>query len=303
MILEKIVLIILLNLIITVSSGQQKSETTSKEINNISYVEQLKGGVDSLQMLNIVLPEKSQDSPILIWIGGGAWSYTNRNMEMDLGRRFAKEGIAFASVGHRLSAATWKIPTQTNGVKHPAHINDLALALKWIFDHDTLYGYSRDKIFVGGFSSGAHLTALLAMDERYLQEIGLSGNNIKGIIPIAGAYDILNYYNGFLNSKDHSSMAETHVKAVFGEAENDFYNASPTTYIDNLKIPMLLISENTTYEYTKLFEDRLRASSYRNFQVLHINYMGHGELWKNLSYQAKSTYRDYIIAFIKQIID
>lgn len=302
MTLKKVIFsIITLSLIVTISCGQIKSQTFFKEISNISYLDKPKVEEDSLQMLNLILPEKAQDSPILIWIGGGAWSYTNRNMEMDLGRRFAKEGIAFASIGHRLSAATWKITTQTNGVKHPAHIKDLALAFKWIYDHAPLYGYGRDKIFVGGFSSGAHLTALLAMDESYLKEVGLFGSNIKGIIPIAGAYDILNYYNGFFNSKDHSSMAETHVKAVFGETESDFYNASPTSYIDNLKIPMLLISENTTYEYTKLFEDKLRASNYRNFQVLHINYMGHGELWKNLSYKEKSTYRDYIIAFVKQI--
>ena len=285
---------------VTVSVAQTKPSPPRKEINNILYVEKSNVEEDTLQRLNLVLPEKILNAPIVIWIGGGAWSYVNRNMEMDLGRRFAKEGIAFASIGHRLSAATWKIPTQTSGVKHPAHVKDLALAFKWIYDHASTYGYSREKIYVGGFSSGAHLTALLAMDPRYLGEMGLPGNTIKGIGPIAGAYDILDYYNAFLNSKEHSAMAETHVKAVFGETEKDMVDASPTSYIDGFKIPMLLISENSTYGYTTLFEDKLRNSGYRNFQVLHLNAMGHGELWRNLSYEDKSIYRDYIVSFVKQ---
>ena len=288
--------------VVIASSGQNKPSAPFKEISNISYMEKSKVEVDSLQRLNLVLPDKVKDSPILIWIGGGAWSYVNRNMEMDLGRRFAKEGISFASVGHRLSAATWKIPTQTTGVIHPAHIKDLALAFKWIYDHASTYGYSKDKIFVGGFSSGAHLAALLAMDKKYLEELGLSLNNIKAIIPIAGAYDIVDYNNYFLNSEESSSLAETHVKAVFGDTEKAMHDASPTSYVEGLKVPMLLISENSTYRYTKIFEDKLRATDHRNFQVLHINSMGHGELWRNLSFDDNSIYRTYVINFIKQIV-
>lgn len=137
------------------------------------------------------------------------------------------------------------------------------------------------------------------MDSSYLKDVRLSPDKIKGIIPIAGAYDILNYYKVFLNSESSSSMAETHVKAVFGETEKDFIAASPTEYIDDLAIPMLLISENNTYNYTKIFEDKIRTTGYRNFQVLHIHHMGHGELWKHLSYDDNSIYRDFIVHFIR----
>jgi hypothetical protein len=94
-------------------------------------------------------------------------------------------------------------------------------------------------------------------------------------------------------------MADTHVKAVFGETEHDFIAASPTEYINNLSTPMLLLSENNTYNYTKIFEDKIRTTKYRNFQVIHIHRMGHGELWRHLSYDENSVYRDFIVNFIK----
>ena len=281
------------------SNGQITSGKSFKETYDILYVEESKIENDSLQRLNIILPVGNKDYPLLIWIGGGAWSYVNRNMEMDLGRKFAENEIAFASIGHRLGPAIWKDSTLNHGVRHPAHIKDVASALKWLYDNASDFGYNQDKIFVGGFSSGAHLTALLAMDSSYLKDVGLSPDKIKGIIPIAGAYDILNYYKVFLNSETGSSMAETHVKAVFGETGKDFIAASPTEYIADLAIPMLLISENNTYNYTKIFEDKIRATEYRDFQVLHIHHMGHGELWKHLSYDENSIYRDFIVHFIR----
>lgn len=296
---EKIILTALLGLLSNCLNGQIASKKSFKEISGILYAEESKIENGSLQRLNIILPVDSKDYTLLMWIGGGAWSYVNRDMEMDLGRKFAAEGIAFASIGHRLSPAIWRDTTLKEGVRHPEHIKDVAAAFKWLYDNASNFGYRPDRIFVGGYSSGAHLTTLLGMDDTYLKEVGLSPEKIRGIIPIAGAYDILSYYKVFLNSETNSSMADTHVKAVFGETEKDFIRASPTEYISNLSVPMLLISENNTYNYTKIFEDKIRAAEYRNFQVLHIHRMGHGELWKHLSYDENSIYRNFIINFIK----
>ena len=279
--------------------GQIASKNSIREIHNLLYVDKEAVENDSLQRLNIILPTDLIDFSLLIWIGGGAWSYVNRNMEMDLGRRIAANGIAFVSVGHRLSSAIWKDSTLNSGIKHPEHIKDVASAFKWLYEQAPEYGYRKDNIFVGGFSSGAHLTALLSMDSTYLNEVRLSPSNIKGIVPISGAYDILNYYEVFLNSETNSSMAETHVKAVFGETKNDFLRASPTEYTRNFSIPMLLISDKDIYEYSKILEDKLLAAEYRDFQVLHIYSMGHSQLWKHLSYDKNSIYRDFIINFIK----
>lgn len=266
-----------------------------KEINDIAYTD--KTDADALQKLNLILPEKAGKTPVLIWIGGGSWAYVDRNMEMDLCRNFAKAGMAVASVGHRLSPATWKDPKRDKGIEHPQHILDLAAAFKWIYDHAQEYGYDASEIYVGGYSSGGHLTALLATYRQYLNKYGLF-DKIKGIIPIAGTYDIVHYYNAFLNSPGQESLAETHVKAVFGKTEKELIAASPTTYISNLKAPMLLISEMNTYNYTKVFEDKLNEGKFKSFEVLHIKSLNHSQLWKNLSEAQDSEYRNRIIDFI-----
>lgn len=266
------------------------------EYSNLPYNENQPS--DKLQSLNLVLPDTNCKCPILLWIGGGAWSYVNKDMEMNLARNIAKDGIAVASVGHRLSSAVWKDSTLKTGVIHPTHINDIAKSFKWLVENSEKYGYSKTNIFVGGFSSGAHLTALLGLDSTYLTKEGLTLKNIKGLIPIAGAYDILNYYNVFKNSKTNSAMAETHVKAVFGQTEADFINASPTNYLKFIKTPIFLISENTTYEYTKIFENKIRETEFRDFETIHIHKLGHGQLWRHLSNEANSPYNKMITTFI-----
>src|SRR5688500_14534763 len=44
----------------------------------------------SRQRLNLVIPKIANKPPLLIWVGGGAWSYVNPDMEMDLARKIAE---------------------------------------------------------------------------------------------------------------------------------------------------------------------------------------------------------------------
>jgi acetyl esterase/lipase len=251
---------------------------------------------DSLRRLNLVIPE-GISPPLLIWIGGGAWSYVDRNVEMDLARKIADQGIAVASIGHRLSPATWRDPNLNSGIQHPAHIQDVASAVKWLYDNAATYGYDRTNIFIGGYSSGAHLAALITMDPSYLLSVGLPKDLFRGVIPISGAFDLVHYYETLKNS-DRPELAELHVQAVFGQSEADLINASPVSYMQNLSIPMLLMSDISLYDYTRLFEDRIRETEFRDLQVVYAYPLSHAALWRNMSFEEKSTYRRHIIDFI-----
>lgn len=267
------------------------------EYTDLSYF-QGEGKADANQKLNLVLPKGVKDAPLLIWIGGGAWSYVDRNMEMDLARKVAKEGIAVASVGHRLSSAVWKDPSLNTGVKHPAHVEDVAMAVKWLLDKADEYGYSQEELIIGGFSSGAHLASLLSMDPRYLESWKLDTDLFKGLIPIGGTYDVPNYYQVFKESETQSHLAKEHVQAVFGESQEGFLQASPISYMQNLKTPMLLMSDTNTANYCRIFEEAIQESGFDQVEV-HYAELGHGDLWRNMSYDEESNYRDLLIAFIK----
>ncbi len=268
------------------------------EINAIPYYQ---GPVyDSANhKLNLVVPKGVKTPPLLVWIGGGAWSYVNRDKEMDVARKFAQKGIAVASLGHRLSAATWKDPALNKGIKHPEHVRDVARAIKFLHVNAGKYGYAPGKLFVGGYSSGGHLSALVAMDGQYLANEGLSKNIIKGVIPIAGTYDVAHYHE-VLAAANGRAFADNHVGSVFGLTKGEFEKYSPTTYVDSLSAPMLLISETNTFKYTRVFEDRLRAREYKALEVLHIHRLNHGELWKHLSFAPQSIYREMIEDFIRR---
>lgn len=268
------------------------------EHNDLSYLSEELVSDDNLQKLNLILPVKNDNFPLLIWIGGGAWSYVDRNQEMDLARKFAKKGIGVASVGHRLSPAIWKDSTLNSGIQHPKHIEDVAASVTWLNDNAAKYGYDKDNIFIGGFSSGGHLSALICLDSTYLNKVGLSTSIFKGVIPISGAYDIIDYHEVLLNG-GRPELAKLHVEAVFGSTVEGFKKASPSTYLDNLSTPMLLVCDNDLYNYTKFFEDRIRETEFRDVQVVYSYNLSHGGLWRDMSFSEKSMYREIIINFIE----
>lgn len=270
--------------------------------NNISYFKKENVSIDSLQMLNLVVPVKSETFPLLIWIGGGAWSYVDRNVEMNLAKKFAEKGIAVASIGHRLSPAIWRDPKLNTGIQHPKHMEDVAASIKWLYDNPETYGYDRNNLFIGGYSSGGHLSALIALDSNYLNHVGLSPDIFRGIIPISGTFDIVDYHEVLLNGA-RPELAKLHVEAVFGNTKEGFLQSSPTHYLDHLKIPMLIICDNNLYQYTKLFEERIRETAFRDVQVIYDYHLTHGQLWRNLSFSEKSVYRNVMIDFIESHLE
>ena len=273
----------------------QSQEVPLWECTDLSYgIEQ----IDSAQTLNLVGISGAQDRPLLVWIGGGAWSHVDKNVEMDLAREIAKKGVIVASVGHRLSAEVWRDTTRKTGVIHPAHVDDIADAIQWLYSNASKYGVDRRKIVIGGFSSGAHLAALVTTDKRYLQQRNLPHDIVKGVMAFSGTYDINDYYNTFFNGP-RKELATLHVEAVFGNDHAKFEAASPVKFIDQLDVPLLLISDHSLYRYTKLFEERLLDKSKYQMEVIYVHQMNHGELWRSLA-SDKSQYRDRMIQFIQE---
>ncbi|MBK8505842.1 MAG: alpha/beta hydrolase fold domain-containing protein [Saprospiraceae bacterium] len=91
-------------------------------------------------------------------------------------------------------------------MQHPAHIEDIADAIQWLFVNSDAYGIGRTKIVVGGFSSGAHLATLVAMEVRYLDTRKLPKDLIKGIVAFSGTYDIDDYYSTNVPRDHHSNF-------------------------------------------------------------------------------------------------
>ncbi|MEO1483180.1 MAG: alpha/beta hydrolase [Myxococcota bacterium] len=227
---------------------------------------------DPARRLDLVVPKSTSPAPLLIWIGGGAWAYVDKDQEMPLARAFAREGIAVALIQHRLSRSDWSLPEgSAEGVEHPAHAEDVALAIRWLKDHAGRYRVNTKHMVLGGYSSGAHLSALIALDPTYLSAVGLKPSDLSGVVPVAGAYDI-----------------------------TAWRAASPTVHVAGATVPMLLISERATYAYTTLLEKALRAAEVSNVDVLHVFGEDHGSLARSLAAQP-SRYRDIVCEFVRSV--
>ncbi|MFZ4601115.1 MAG: alpha/beta hydrolase fold domain-containing protein [Caulobacterales bacterium] len=141
-------------------------------------------GVDpDLQSLDLY-GAPGQGRPILAFIHGGGWRIgdkANPPAGADKARVFTERGYLYASLNYRLSPA----------VRHPAHIEDVAAAIAWLFANAKAQGGDPSRIVVMGHSAGAHLAALVAADPRWLGAHGLKPRDLKGAILLDGAgYDV-----------------------------------------------------------------------------------------------------------------
>jgi arylformamidase len=199
---------------------------------NIQYAARENTG-SNLTSLDIYAPKNVQKAPVMIMIHGGGWQIgdkQNRGLNDNKIPFFSENGFVYLSINYRLSPA----------VKHPAHIEDVAEAVSWVYENIGKYGGDPNKIFVMGHSAGAHLAALVATDERRLKKHGKDLSVIKGVILLDGAgYDIppqmkgLSFFGGILR--------EMYVNA-FTTDENIQKDASPYYHIGKGKnIPPFLI--------------------------------------------------------------
>ena len=182
--------------------------------------------------LDIYLPASKTNFPVIMFIHGGGWDQGDKLVSSDpygdLGRRFAKKGVAVVTINYRLSPQ----------FKYPVHIQDVARAFAWVNKNIASYGGDPDRLFVMGHSAGGHLTALLSTDERWLKEQGLSFKNIRGAIPVSGVYDFTELAKTDKYSKADSVMMER----FFSNDKQKMQDGAPINHIEPGKnIPPFLI--------------------------------------------------------------
>ncbi|MEM9572579.1 MAG: alpha/beta hydrolase [Pseudomonadota bacterium] len=252
---------------------------------------------DEKHRLDLIVPSDRPVIATMLWIHGGAWAFGDRKNDLELARAFAREGVAVASMSYRLSRGDWRGEEfSASGVQHPEHIKDVARAFTWLHTHAEDYGLDNDKLIVSGFSAGGHLSALLAMDERYLGAHDLSVSDMVAAVPVAGGYDLEGYYVAIEDGLGEET-AIGHVLGVFGPRET-LPDASPLTYLEDASIPMLVLTESETADYTRVFDEAVTAMGMTD--LIRFSYYDedtHASLLGTLSAE-ESPARDEMVAYI-----
>ena len=252
---------------------------------------------DEKHRLDLIVPTDRPVIATMLWIHGGAWAFGDRKNDLALARAFARDGIAVASMSYRLSRGDWRGEEfSSTGVQHPEHVKDVARAFAWLHANAEANGLDNDKLIVSGFSAGGHLSALLAMDERYLAAHDLTVSDMVAAVPVAGGYDLEGYYVAIEDGLGEET-AIGHVLGVFGPRET-LPDASPMTYLETASVPMLVLTEAETADYTRVFDEAV--SELGKTDLISFSYYDeetHASLLGLLSAE-DSRARDEMVAYI-----
>ncbi len=136
------------------------------------------------QRLDIYRPSSTASAPgwpVVVFFYGGSW---NRGEKADY--KFA--GEALASRGVLALVADYRLYPE---VRYPDFLKDSALALGYGLKEAARLGGDAKRVFVMGHSAGGYNAAMLALDARWLGEIGRKPSELAGFIGLAGAYEFL----------------------------------------------------------------------------------------------------------------
>lgn len=226
-----------------------KPKVSMKVALDVPYAK-LKGVDQNLLSLDVYSPKEGKDHPVLVMIHGGGWQKgdkANSGVVEPKSTFFVDRGFVFVSVNYRLSPK----------VQHPAHVQDVAKALAFVHDNAKKFGGDPDRMFVMGHSAGAHLAALVAVDERRLKAEGKDLTIIKGLIPLdTAAYDLPRLMKEFTLPARGRAMYES----AFGKDETGWRDASPRAFVAKKKeLPPFLIFHTPRLTAKTLSEDLAKA--------------------------------------------
>lgn len=201
-------------------------ERMAERKGSVNAVE-LSYGKDPLQKLDYWKPVKA-GSPLVIFVHGGGWKRGDKQNATGEAKpgHYLQQGYAFASLNYRLVPAAM-VEQQAQDVAHAiAHLISRAESL----------GFDATRVVLMGHSAGAHLSALVGTDMKYLRQAELGPKSLRGVIPLDGAcYDVPRQI-----AEGGEFMHDTYIQAFGSEKERQM-TLSPTAQAAAPNAPAFLI--------------------------------------------------------------
>ena len=170
--------------------------------------------------LDVYLPRRvGPGTPVAVFIFGGSWQSGERGFYRFVGATLASRGILTVIPDYRVYPQ----------VRYPDFLRDNALAVRFVKQHASEGGGDSARLFLIGHSAGAYDVAMLAVDRRWLGEVGLDPRrDLAGAIGLAGPYDFL-------------PLRDEKLKIIFGPKDQR-PDTQPINHVDGHAPPMLLLA-------------------------------------------------------------
>jgi len=200
---------------------------------------------------DLYLPQKSGPHPVVLMVHGGGWANRSCNDMADISRKLARHGYAVFNVNYRFA------PRYT----YPAQLHDLNQALHWITDNATRYRLDITRVNTWGYSSGAHLAALIGAfdttdDSTDLPRIRavVAGGIPSDLRKYSGSPIVMRFIGG-----DRHEMPER-----YAEASPAYHISSddPPVFLYHGKLDFLVKADQATDYYAALRAAGIDAELY-----------------------------------------
>lgn len=198
-------------------------------VEEILDIEYGTGGESPLQ-LDLYFPKgRTEITPAIIFIHGGAWKSGKRSDMKFYCVKFAEKGYVTATVTYRLMRQA----------PFPAAVHDVKCAVRWLRANSAKYLVDPKRIGVSGNSAGGHLSLMIGYSDDSVLE-GSGGNNtissrVAAVVDFYGPTDLTTDF-----AKEQGVVEEFMGKKTFEEAPDLYKLASPIFHLTKDDPPTLI---------------------------------------------------------------
>ena len=181
---------------------------------NVAVERNISFGTHPRHKLDIYRPRSGKGSAVILFLYGGGWHSGERST-------YGFAGAALASRGFTVVVSDYRLYPE---VDFPSFVDDAAKAYAYTARNVS----SGRPVFVMGHSAGAHMAAMISLDEKYLKAEGKNLPKPAGLIGLAGPY-----------SFDPTTWPTT--KHMFTKVKTNADVARPVTFVSKNAPPALLM--------------------------------------------------------------
>ena len=175
-------------------------------------------GPTEIERLDLFRTEVSAPAPVFIFIHGGAWARGEAALYHAPAEMFVRAGAHYITPDFA--------PVQDVGGSLFPMADQVCRAIAWVYENAASFGGDRDRIYVGGQSSGAHLTAV-ALTTDWAGQYGLPIDPIRGGLCASGMYEL---------APVRLTVRSNYVKFT----EEMVEKLSPTRHLQRLRTPLIV---------------------------------------------------------------
>jgi acetyl esterase/lipase len=257
---------------------------------------QIDGADPGLLSLDIYVPHDAEDRPVVVYVHGGGWQRGDKARVAALAPACLDEGYVFVSTNYRLAPEA----------PFPAWPEDVAAAIAWTHRNIAEYGGDPGRLWIMGHSAGAHLVALVATDERYLEEHGLTLGDLAAVVPLdTQGLDLTAL------AADGGGELPRAYRVPFTDDPDVWTEASPATYVEEGKdIPPTLLCysggsvpgrvHTGRQAFNEAYAETLRAAGVRA-EVVGAPDRTHGQIVREFAV-AEDPVAPAVFAFIADVL-